>query len=224
MRVSPQIPKLIIGTKLGIRKAGNFKIFYGFSNLRIIKQVGRNILRVGIDFCEETEPQDHHALIGNGMRSELREFYEGEMQAFDDLVAVLIVHDAVVVNEIRSIMRKDIIYQVERIHWLQFAVFASLFCLTHIELGCIEQYSLLEGIRPFHLHFHAELPASDICAEYIHNGVFASFELGHKFCRQILYLVYLLFFAEWQEGVQKADQSFRMIAEYLLERKVCLRV
>ena len=37
-------------------------------------------------------------------------------------------------------------------------------------------------------------------------------------------LPYLLFFAEWQEGVQKADQSFRMIAEYLLEREVCLRV
>ena len=216
------IPKLVIGSEFGICKAGNFKIFYGFSNLRIIEQVGRNLLRVGIDFCQETELQDHHALVGDGMWSELREFYEGEMQAFDDLIAVLIVHDAVVVDEIRSIMRKDIIYQVERIHWLQFAVFASLFCLTHIELGCIEQYSLLECVRPFHLHFHAELPASDICAEYIHYGVLAPFELRHKFCRQILYLVYLLFFAEWQEGVQKTDQSFRMIAEYLLERKVDL--
>ena len=158
------------------------------------------------------------------MRSELREFYEGEMQAFDDLIAVLIMHDAVVVDEIRSIMRKDIIYQVEGIYGLEFAVFSSLFCLTHIEFGCIEQYSLLECVRPFHLHFHAELPASDIGAEYIHYGVLAPFELRHKFCRQILYLVYLLFFAEWQESVQKTDQSFRMIAEYLLERKVCLRI
>ena len=158
------------------------------------------------------------------MRSELREFNEGEMQALDDLIAVLIVHDAVVVDEIRSIMRKDIIYQVERIHWLQFAVFSALFSLTHIEFGCIEQYALLESIRPFHLHFHAELPASDICAEYIHYGVLAPFELGHKFCRQILDFVYLLLVAEWQEGVQKTDQSFRMIAEYLLERKVCLRI
>jgi hypothetical protein len=101
-------------------------------------------------------------------------------------------------------MRKDIIYQVERIHWLQFAVFSSLFSLTHIELGCIEQYSLLEGVRPFHLHFHAELPASDICAEYIHYGVLAPFELGYKFCWQILYFVYLLLFAERQECVKKA--------------------
>ena len=38
------------------------------------------------------------------------------MQAFDDLIAVLIVHDAVVVNEIRSIMRKDIIYPVSYTH------------------------------------------------------------------------------------------------------------
>ena len=86
------------------------------------------------------------------MRSELREFNEGEMQAFDDLIAVLIVHDAVVVNEIRSIMRKDIIYQVERIHRLEFTVFSSLFSLTHIELGCIEQYSLLESVGPMNLH------------------------------------------------------------------------
>ena len=31
-------------------------------------------------------------------------------------------------------------------------------------------------------------------------------------------------FAEWQKCVQKTDQSFRMIAEYLLEREVCLRI
>ena len=80
------------------------------------------------------------------MRSELREFNEGEMQSLDDLITVLVVHDAVVVDEIRSIMRKDIIYQVERIHRLEFAVFSSLFSLTHIELGCIEQYSLLECV------------------------------------------------------------------------------
>ena len=121
-------------------------------------------------------------------------------------------------------MRKDIIYQVERIHGLEFAVFSSLFCLTHIKLGGIEQYSLLEGFRPFHLHLHAELPASDVSAEYIYYGILASFELGHKFCRQILDFLYLLLFAEWQKGVQKADQSFRMIAEYLLEREVCLRI
>ena len=186
----------------------------------LVYKVKKCLLKSG----KVTEPQYHHALVGNGMRSELRKFYEGEMQAFDYLVAVLIVHDAVVVDEIGSIMRKDIIYQVERIHWLQFAVFSALFSLTHIELGCIEQYSLLKSIRPFHLHFHAELPASDIGAEYIHNGVLAPFELGHKFCRQILDFLYLLLFAEWQECVQKADQSFRVIAEYLLEREVCLRI
>ena len=119
-------PNLVVGSELGIRETGNLQFLYCFSNLRVIEQVGRNILRIGIDFREETEPQYHHALVGDRMRSELREFYEGEMQALDDLIAVLIVHDAVVVDEIRSIMRKDIIYQVERIHWLQFAVFTSL--------------------------------------------------------------------------------------------------
>ena len=107
------IPELVVGPEFGICETGNLQFFYGFSYLRVIKQIGRNLLRVGIDFREETEPQYHHALVGNGMRSELREFYEGEMQTLDDLIAVLIVHDAVVVDEIRSIMRKDVIYQIE---------------------------------------------------------------------------------------------------------------
>ena len=146
------------------------------------------------------------------------------MQAFNYLIAVLVVHDTIVVDEIRSVMCEDIIHKIQGIYGLQFAVFSSLFSLTHIELGCIEKYSLLECVRPFHLHLHAELSAFRIFAEYIHDGVLAPFELGHKFCWQILYFVYLLLVAEWQQGVQKADQSCRMIAEYLLERKVCLRV
>ena len=102
-----RIPELVVGSEFGIREAGNLQLLYGFSYLRVIKQVGWNLPRIGSDFRQETEPQHHHALISNGMRSELREFNEGEMQAFDDLIAVLIMHDAVVVDEIRSIMRKD---------------------------------------------------------------------------------------------------------------------
>ena len=127
------IPEFVVGTELGISKAGNLQLLYGFSNLRVIKQVGRNLLRIGIDFCEETEPQDHHALVGNGMRSELREFNEGKMQAFNYLIAVLAVHDAIVVDEIRSVMCKDIIYQVERISRVLGKVFHLLYCRIHIE-------------------------------------------------------------------------------------------
>ena len=146
--------------------------------LETMPRIELALIIIGVLFprtSRETEPQYHHALVCDGMRSELGEFNEGEMQAFNHLIAVLIVHDAVVVDEIWSIMRKDIIYQVERIHWLQFAVFSALFSLTHIELGCIEQYSLQKCIRPFHLHFHAELPASDVGAEYINYGVLAPF-------------------------------------------------
>ena len=60
------------------------------------------LIIIGVLFprtSRETEPQYHHALVGDGMWSELREFYEGEMQALDDLIAVLIVYDAVVVDE-----------------------------------------------------------------------------------------------------------------------------
>ena len=65
----------------------NYRIVHDKDSSKVIKglhftfieQVGRNLLRVGIDFREETEPQDHHALIGNRMRSELRELNEGEV-------------------------------------------------------------------------------------------------------------------------------------------------
>ena len=39
-----RIPEFIIGSEFGISKTGNFKIFYGFSNLWVIEQVGRNLI------------------------------------------------------------------------------------------------------------------------------------------------------------------------------------
>ena len=219
-----RIPEFVVGSEFGICKAGNLQLFYGFSYLRVTKQIRRNLLRIGIDFRQETEPQYHHALVGDGMRGELRQFYEGEMQAFDYLVAVLIVHDAIVVDEFRSITLEDVIHKIQGIYRLQIAVFLALHRLTNVELGGIEQYSLLESIRPFHLHLYAEFPASGIGAEYIYYCILVAFQFGHKFRWQILYLAYLLFFAEWQEGVQEASQPFGVITEYLLERKVCLRV
>ena len=133
-------------------------------------------------------------------------------------------HDAIVVDEFRSITLEDVIHKIQGIYRLQIAVFLALHRLTHVELGGIEQYSLLESVRPFHLHLYAEFPASGIGAEHIYYRILVTFLFGHKFRWQILDFLYLLFFAEWQKGVQEADQSFRMIAEYLLERKVCLRV
>ena len=47
---------------------------------------------------------------------------------------VLIVHDAVVVDEIWSIMRKDIIYQVERIHSIYKTLYQ--FSLRQFSLFC----------------------------------------------------------------------------------------
>ena len=132
------IPELVVGPEFCIRETGNLQLLYGFSYFWVIEQVGRNLLCIGIDFCEETEPQYHHALVGNGMWCELREFYEGEMQTFDNLIAVLIMYDAIVVDEIWSIMRKDIIHKLQGIYRLEFTVFSSLFFFFFIEFGCFE--------------------------------------------------------------------------------------
>ena len=44
--------------------------------------------------------------------------------------------------------------------------------------------------------------SSGIGAEYIYNGILVPFELGHKFCRQILGFVYLLLVTEWLNSSQ----------------------
>ena len=219
-----RIPELIVSSEFCICKAGNLQVFYCFSNFRVIKKFSWDFFCIGIYLCQESEPQHHHTLVTDRMGSEFRKFYEGKMQAFYYLITVLVMHNAIIMNEIRSIALEDIIHKVEGIYGLQSTVFFSLYRLTDIEFGCIEQNSLLESFRPLHLHFHAEFPSSGICAKYVHKGVLVAFKFGHKFCRQILYLMYLLFFAKWQECIQKTNQSLWMIAEYLLKRDICLWV
>lgn len=50
------VPKLVVGTEFGIRESGYLQFIYGFPYLRVIKQVGWNLFRIGIYFREETEP------------------------------------------------------------------------------------------------------------------------------------------------------------------------
>ena len=90
------------------------------------------------------------------------------------------------------------------------------------ELKTVIDYGLVEFGKTTVKRFHNEY--KDIKHRLMFHPLSSPRELGHKFCWQILYLVYLLLFAEWQEGIQKTDQSCGMIAEYLLEREVCLRI
>ena len=72
------------------------------------------LIIIGVLFprtSRETEPQYHHALVGDGMWSELREFYEGEMQAIAIPVRIAMVKlEKVPINT----------YSVVRISWALF--------------------------------------------------------------------------------------------------------
>ena len=85
----------------------------------------------------------------------------------DGLNSVLIVHDAIVVDEFRSITLEDVIHKIQGIYRLKIAIFRAFHRLTHVELGGIEQYALLESVGPFHLHFYSEFLAYGIGAEKI---------------------------------------------------------
>ena len=125
-----------------------------------------------IDFREEAKPKHCHALLQHGLGLELRQLDEGEVQTIDYLLAVLVVYDLVVVDEgIGHVTLEDGIDEVEGIYWFESIVILSRGGLRHIELGGIEEYSLLEGVAPFHLHLHAELSAIDVLAEHVHDGV-----------------------------------------------------
>ena len=106
------------------------------------------------------------------MRCKLRQFNKGEVQPFYHFLRVSVVNDAVIVDEaIGHIFLEYFIHEVQGIHGLQYTIIFIFLELRYIKLGSIEEYSLLEGVAPFHLHLHAELSAIDVLAEHVHDGV-----------------------------------------------------
>ncbi len=219
------VPKLVVGPQLIFAESRNLHLLQRLADGRVVEQVGRNFLGIGVYLSEEAEPEHHHALVGNAVGRELGQFDEREVQTVNHLVAVLVVYDAVVVDEaVGHVVLEDVVHEIEGIHGLQFAVFLLLHGLGNVELGGVEEHALLEGVAPFHLHLHAKLPALDVLTEHIHDGVLVQVQLGHEFCGQILDAAYLLVLAKRQQCVEKACQQVGVLAENLLEGQVGLGI
>ena len=110
---------------------------------------------------------------------------------------MLVTYNLVIVLVFLQVGFKDFVYEIQGIYRSQVFVLSLLFRLSHIELGGVEEHTLLEGCGPFHLHLHAELSAPDVLAQYIHDGVLVLVEFRHKFRRQIFNALYLLVVVEW---------------------------
>ena len=219
------VPKLVVRAQLLLAERRHLDLLQGLADGRVAKKVGRGLLGAGVYLSEETEPQHHHALVGYAVGSELGQLDEREVEAVYHLVAVLVVHDAVVVDEtVGHVVLEDVVHEVEGVHWTQLAVVLVPHGLRDIQLRGVEENALLERVAPLHLHLHTELPASDILAQHVDDGVLVLVKLGHEFRWQILDVAYLLVIGERQQRVEKTGQQVGMPAEYLLECQVGLGV
>ena len=155
------------------------------------------------------------------MGLELRKLNECEMQAVDNLVAVQLMYNIIVVDKFIGIfLYEGLVDKVERVDRLQQLILALLVELAHEGLGSVEQHSLLESFCPQHLHLNNKLTVLHVAASHIHNTVFAYISVGHKFWREILHALYLLIVGQWQQSIEKTNEQVLMLAEYLLEGKV----
>ena len=147
------------------------------------------------------------------------------MQPVDDLVCPFIVYQPVVVVIIFHVRLENLVHQVERVHGLEQFVVPAFAQLPNVCFRRIEKHSLLEFLRPYHLHFHNELPSHGVFAAYVHDAVLAERVVRHHLAGQIFHAGHFLFrFVERQKGVEQAHDQIRMLAEYFFEREVGFRV
>ena len=79
------------------------------------------------------------------MGLKLGQFYEGEVETFYDLVAVELMHHAIIVDKLIGIvLHKRLVDEVERIDGLQQFVLALLVQLSYEGFGGVEEDALLD--------------------------------------------------------------------------------
>ncbi len=146
------------------------------------------------------------------------------MQTVDNLVAILLMNKAIVVVVGIYIRFENCIHKVQRIHRLQQLEIFLAIELANIRLRRIEQHSLLELRRPYHLHFNEELTTLHVLAPYIDYAVLASWCFGNHLGSQIFYRLYLVAFFQRKQGVKQTYDKVGMFAEHLLECQIRLGV
>ena len=122
-------------------------------------------------------------------------------------------------------VQESSIDKIQGIDGLQAFVGHTFFRLCHVGFRGIEQHSLLERLRPRHLHLNDELAILVVLAAHVHNTVFLSLRpVGDFLGRPVFYALHPLIFFQGQKGVEQTDDEMLVLAEYLLESQVGLWV
>ena len=131
------------------------------------------------------EPQHLHPLFAVGVGVELREFDEHQVQPVYHFLRMLDVHEAVVVVEFPELRLEDFVYEVQGVYGLEEGIVVSLFDLPHVRFRRVEQDALAELLRPYHLHFHDEVPSPVVPTPDVHDAVLPEGIVGNHFCREV---------------------------------------
>ena len=124
-----------------------------------------------------------------------------------------------------DIIQEPGIDEIQGIDGLKGRVVHALLCLRHVGLRGIQQDALLERLRPRHLHLDDELTPVVDPAAYVNDAVLLGLRpVGNLLRRPILNTLYTLISPQWEQGVKQTDDEVLVLAEYLLESQVGLRV
>ena len=124
-----------------------------------------------------------------------------------------------------DIIQEPGIDEIQGIDGLKGRVVHTLLCLRHVGLRGIQQDALLERLRPRHLHLDDELTPVVVPAAYVNDAVLLGLRpVGNLLRRPILNTLYTLISPQWEQGVKQTDDEVLVLAEYLLESQVGLRV
>ena len=97
---------------------------------------------------------------------------------------------------------ENLVHEVERVDGLQQVVIFPAPDLSHVGFGGVEQYPVLELLRPDHLHLDDELPSPFVLAPHVNDAVFFPRVIGHHLCGEVLDVRDLLPGSERKQGVE----------------------
>ena len=218
------VPETVVAQQLRLAEGRLFQLCDGLVDFWVLQEFFRHFAGLFVNLREVTEPEYLHPFVVVGFGREFRQFDEHEAQPLDDLFGLGFFHDFEVVV-VAFAFGERVVDEVQGVYRLQELVVSALLQLADVRFRGVEQYALLVGRGPHHLHFHDELPSGMVLAAHVHDAVLAQGVLRDEFRIQVFHPSDFLFRGlERQQGVQETDDQVGMFAEHFFESEVGLRV
>ena len=218
--------KIVVFVQVGFGICRYFHNVECLVDIGIFKQFVVNFFSLLVDFRQKPEPQilDCPATFVGRLKS--FEFYknQGQIRSYVGSIIpvgkVKLLHIAALV----LIFKGFAVYKSESVNVSQFFERVAFFQLMRVCCSGVEQCPLEKLFVPYHLHFHDEISPVVVLAPYIHNREFLFWTVGYIFISQIFHCINLHIFRQRQQSIEKAFYEVGMLAKYLLEYQVNLRI